>query len=82
MKIEEMIASTDRVYAVGDIIIDERFWDCECKKDYIHSKIWTACPTCGISVEDMPDARATEITVENLHSNSSVRIARILGYEI
>lgn len=81
MKIEEMRASTDRVYAVGTIIIDERFWVCRCKKKYIHSRLVVVCGKCLEHAEDMPNAHATEITVENLHSNSNVRLAQVLGYE-
>lgn len=37
------------------------FWDCECEKDYIHSKTEPICDVCGALAEDQPDSRLYEI---------------------
>lgn len=76
--------SEGKAYRVGDVNIDERFWDCECEDKYIHSKeIWVACSDCGAVVDDMPDSRIDEITQENLWSAVvDVKLAESYGYEV
>lgn len=37
------------------------FWDCECDTNYIHRKTEKACPRCGVTKEEGPDARVNEI---------------------
>jgi hypothetical protein len=37
------------------------YWDCECEKDYIHSKTGPICDVCGALAEDQPDSRLYEI---------------------
>jgi len=45
----------------GEIVVTSLFWDCECDKDFIHSKRHEACPICGAVREDQPDSRANEV---------------------
>ena len=41
---------------------DQRFWDCNCKDHYIHSKgIDLACELCGAQEPDQSDSRVIEI---------------------
>jgi hypothetical protein len=40
---------------------DPKFWDCECKDDYIKSKKQKSCKKCGTRSEDQPDSRVNEI---------------------
>jgi|TARA_R110000765_G_scaffold392156_1_gene485279 hypothetical protein len=37
------------------------FWDCECEKDYVHSKTEPICDVCGTLSTDQPDSRLYEI---------------------
>lgn len=53
--------------SVGSIELNESYWDCECKEDFIHSKIHSQeCSKCGARQEDQPDSRAIEVKVKNL----------------
>lgn len=46
---------------VGDIILDNRFWDCECEENYIHPKSEEECKVCGAYSEGQPDSRMNEV---------------------
>ena len=37
------------------------FWDCECEKDYINSKVLPFCPWCAVEADEQPDSRVTEV---------------------
>ena len=51
------------------------FWDCECKKNYIHLKSCNFCVHCGSRQKDQPDSRANEVrTLMNLGIIQLVRI--------
>ena len=39
----------------------EYFWDCECEKNYIHSKSEYKCGECGYLHHEMPDSRTVEV---------------------
>lgn len=81
--LNEIMEQSDKVYTIGELIIDMRFWDCECKKWYIHSKHTPICFWCNTKHEDQPDARANEIMVASNHSGIYSRyIARSYGYEV
>lgn len=41
--------------------INQEYWDCGCKKNYIHPKTQTMCPHCGNWADDQPDSIAEEI---------------------
>ena len=42
-------------------ITDSRFWDCECKSNYIHPKSVEVCQRCNCYREDMPDSIIDEL---------------------
>lgn len=44
----------------------ERYWDCECKNNYIHPKTQTVCPVCGTAAEAQPDSRINEVLLRGL----------------
>ena len=47
---------------VGEVITDERYWDCECDENYIHKKsIELDWNVCGYEADDSPDSRPNEI---------------------
>lgn len=46
------------------------FWDCECERDYIHTKHVNLCLNCGHTQEDMPDSRQDEIDKIKLNIRS------------
>ena len=41
--------------------LNDNFWDCECKADYIQYKHTLKCRKCGCRKEDQPDSRAEEV---------------------
>ena len=41
------------------------FWDCECDKNFIHSKNQDTCPECGAVQEEQPDSRVDEVLKDN-----------------
>jgi hypothetical protein len=47
--------------AHNKIITNPNFWDCECGRNYIHSKSKLKCEICGADQEDMPDSIQDEI---------------------
>jgi hypothetical protein len=78
-------ASDGKAYWIGDIPLDERFWDCNCEDSYINSKYTPDCIWCGAKADsaDQPDARVNEIMVASNHKGAySKMIARALGYEV
>jgi hypothetical protein len=38
-----------------------KYWDCECKKDYIHPKTQLTCAKCGAGADEQPDSRVDEV---------------------
>lgn len=48
------------------IILNEKYWDCECEGHYIHAKAdRLVCPVCGAEEENQPDSRENELTLPN-----------------
>ena len=51
----------------------DKYWDCECKYHYIHSKNQPMCSVCGASAENQPDSHSSEVItmleglVQDLH---------------
>lgn len=39
----------------------EHFWDCECKDDYIHSKMIMWCFRCTAKRDEQPDSHLEEV---------------------
>jgi hypothetical protein len=44
-----------------EFVCDERFWDCDCDDNYIHSILEDHCEVCGALLEDCPPSRLSEI---------------------
>jgi len=40
---------------------DPRFWDCECKDNYIHPKDEPMCQVCGKHQDEQPDSIVVEV---------------------
>ena len=40
---------------------DERYWDCECSRNYIHHKSDPDCPLCGAEHGTQPDSHKVEL---------------------
>lgn len=49
------------------IEFDERFWDCECKENYIQPFAIAQCRKCGAWSADQPSSRRDEV-VEHLQA--------------
>lgn len=43
------------------MMINQEYWDCECKKNYIHPKIHAMCPYCGAWADEQPDSIAEKV---------------------
>ena len=46
------------------------YWDCECKKNYIHQKNVAICEECGADQDNQPDSRVSEVN-EFLHGDNA-----------
>ena len=45
----------------GDFDTTDKYWDCECEKNYIHAAFENRCDICGESKEEAPDSRVFEV---------------------
>jgi len=50
-----------RLEQCGDILLDLDFWDCECRKNFIHPISQSFCPICIADEKDSPSSRANEV---------------------
>lgn len=41
---------------------DPNFWDCDCQRNFVHSKLETFCRVCGCCQHQQPDSRTHEVT--------------------
>ncbi len=46
------------------ILTTEKYWDCECLKNFIHPKSQCRCDICGTIAEEQPDSRISEVLAE------------------
>jgi len=46
---------------VGEILLTDQFWDCDCKKYYIHPRNEEECQVCHCHRDEQPDARVEEV---------------------
>lgn len=44
----------------------EKYWDCECKKNFIHPKSQQVCFKCNAVAGDQPDSRINEVLAQGL----------------
>lgn len=44
----------------------EKYWDCECKENFIHPKTQAQCYICGALAEEQPDSRVNEVVIFGL----------------
>ena len=52
------------IYPIGNIILTDEYWDCECPDDgfdYIKPISLSHCDKCGALQEDQPSARLNEV---------------------
>ena len=49
---------------VGEILMTDQYWDCECNKDYIHPNTDDVCTVCHAHRKDQPDSRVTEVLAQ------------------
>lgn len=53
----------ERLEECGDITFNLDYWDCECKKNFIHPIKLMRCPICQSEQEDSPSSRANEVAL-------------------
>lgn len=41
--------------------LTDKYWDCECEQDFIHSKNCDMCIYCGALKDEQPDSRVNEV---------------------
>ena len=46
---------------INKIETTEKYWDCECKDNFIHPKAQIQCNICGATAEEQPDSRVNEV---------------------
>lgn len=42
-------------------VTTDKYWDCECEKDFIHPKEIGSCPDCGSLKDEQPDSHVKEV---------------------
>ena len=55
------------IETIGGRTLTDEYWDCECKKNYIHSKSQTSCPVCQAEADDQPDSHLNEVIAFGFH---------------
>jgi rubrerythrin len=45
---------------------NDKYWDCNCVLNYIHSKNVKDCPICGATEEEQPDSIQSEIEEQGI----------------
>lgn len=48
------------------ILTTDKYWDCECLKNFIHPKSQIMCYECGVYADNQPDSRVKEVLAEGL----------------
>lgn len=61
------------------IILNENYWDCECKEHYIHPKSEKKCDICEAEESYQPDSRSDEIKYENLSVTHLILLHDVSG---
>jgi hypothetical protein len=51
---------------LGDIVLTSEYWDCECEKNYIHTRSEKKCYTCGAFRSEQPLFRVNEVVASGL----------------
>ena len=46
---------------LGDIVLTDEYWDCECELDFIHHRSQLFCPICQCEQDDQPNSRLNEV---------------------
>ena len=46
---------------IGDILLTDEYWDCECKKNFIHPFSDDSCTVCKVEREEQPNSRIAEV---------------------
>lgn len=41
--------------------MDNNYWDCECEKDFIHSRFQSLCTKCDTYRDESPPSRVNEV---------------------
>lgn len=49
------------VEKIGNVQVTPDYWDCECLKNYIHSKHDHECRECGYRYDEQPDSHVNEL---------------------
>lgn len=49
------------IESIDDMELTDKYWDCECEKNYIHLRSQEFCPLCKAESEDQPDSRVPEV---------------------
>ena len=45
------------------VLTTEKYWDCNCLKNFIHPKSQKMCYECGAIEEEQPDSRVSEVLI-------------------
>ena len=61
------------------------YWDCECRRKYIHHNSLDRCPRCGAKRENCPDSRKSEVDegrdfAEDVPQGTSSEFTRLLSH--
>ena len=51
----------DNIMVIGDMILNYKFWDCDCSYEYIRSVKQHHCTECGSDRDDSEISQETEV---------------------
>jgi hypothetical protein len=51
---------------ISNIELTNEYWDCECEKNFIHSRLEDSCAICQAERENQPDSRVNEVLSHGL----------------
>ena len=67
------------------VLTTEKYWDCNCLKDFIHPKSQKMCYECGAVAEEQPDSRVSEVMIAEFSledKDNSEKVAENVGNSI
>lgn len=59
-------STMETIEKTNDVRTTEKYWDCECKYNFIHPKTQSRCNICGALEEEQPDSRINEVLMSGL----------------
>jgi len=63
------MTATAATFEIGHLTLTPDFWDCECRRQFIHHStpdVSGVCPICKARESEQPPSRLNEVTPANM----------------